>query len=119
MDITSWTSEEDIEMLFRHSKSNYDHAATLISKFLPAASENAPSDEGTESSFIAFWDRNIRTIMETLVPQGTTIQNSNRNTSTYTLRPDFSFLFGHVCLFRERRNQPLISTIPEPSFMTN
>ncbi|KAF8728505.1 hypothetical protein AX14_006561 [Amanita brunnescens Koide BX004] len=48
-----------------------------------------PPSSGTECAFVSFWDANIRGIVELLIPEGTSIRNSNRHTETRNLRPDF------------------------------
>lgn len=90
---------EDINILFRISDT--ESAYEFITKTLGSPiRNNPPSREGTEYSFVHFWDDNIRSLLEILISNGTTIRNSSQNMSTPGKRPDFGFILGHVCPFR-------------------
>ncbi|KAI6045162.1 hypothetical protein EDC04DRAFT_2889346 [Pisolithus marmoratus] len=64
-----------------------------------AVLKSAP-DNGTEYSFVSFWDHNIRDILQSIVPTGHAIRNSNLFTSTKLYCPDFGFLLKQLCPFR-------------------
>ena len=78
--------KDDVEKLFRISDEEISEALHLL--FYNAVVRAAPPDNGTESSFISFWDDNIRRVLEVLVPFGTSVRDSNNNTSSLKLRPD-------------------------------
>ena len=65
-----------------------------------------PPSSGTECAFVSFLDANIRGIVELLIPEGTSIRNSNRHTEMRNLRPDFGFLLGTACPFRGEEKGP-------------
>ena len=65
--------------LFRVSDVESSEILHLI--FYNAAVHPAPPDDGTEVSFISFWDDNIQKILELLVPSGKSIQDSSHHTS--------------------------------------
>lgn len=65
-----------------------------------------PPPDGTESSFHYFWDANIRNVLELLIPTGRSIRDSNENTETGRLRPDFGFLVNGLCTFRGEEKAP-------------
>jgi hypothetical protein len=89
---------KDISALFRIDyRERADGLCRLISY---ALMENPPDDNATENAFILFWDSNIRKVMETLIPGGVSIRDSNRHTSTKAQRPDFGFLYLNICPFR-------------------
>jgi hypothetical protein len=102
-DITDWTTEADVGMLFRRDE--HETAHTLFSTFLAPICGPSPSENGTKASFIAFWDNNIRRVLERIVPRGTAIRSS-KQTSTSSMRPDFGFLLGQVCAFRGEEKSP-------------
>jgi hypothetical protein len=92
-DIVDRTSEEDVQMLFRRSELEL---STLSIKLCSAVLEDPPSDDASELSFLYFWDRNIQTVVQTLIPLGKVIRNSS------SMEPDFGFVHGGACLFRGR-----------------
>ena len=65
-------------------------------------------DTGTESSYISFWDQNIRYLL-TFVLNGQAIQGSNQNTSTALQMPDFGLLVNGICIFRGEGKVPSYS----------
>jgi hypothetical protein len=71
-----------------------------------AVATPAPDSGGTEMSFIGFWDNNI---ICAILPPSKTIRNSNRDTSTGLLRPDFGVLTQGICIFRGEENSPTCS----------
>jgi hypothetical protein len=89
---------DDVERLFRVSDAESSELLHLT--FYNAAVQPAPPEDGTEASFISFWDANIREILEMLVPFGKSIRDSSHHTSTLTNRPDYGFLKDNVCPFR-------------------
>ncbi|CAI2185039.1 13028_t:CDS:2 [Funneliformis geosporum] len=90
---------EDLNILFRISDT--EDAYEFITKTLSAPiRNNPPSREGTEYSFVSFWDINIRFPLEQFIPDGISIRNSSQKMSTFGKRPDFGFILNHVCPFR-------------------
>jgi hypothetical protein len=96
--------QEDLELIFRLSETQ--KCPTLDTFFYNAVFKGPPPDSGTESAFIVFWDRNVREILEVLVPQGNSIRNTSHNTSTRASRPDYGFLLNNVCAFRGEEKSP-------------
>ncbi|KAE9392328.1 hypothetical protein BT96DRAFT_1023651 [Gymnopus androsaceus JB14] len=60
----------------------------------------------TEDGYHQFWDDNIRKALETLIPEGECIRNSNYDKETYNARPDFGFLITKRCVFRGEEKGP-------------
>ena len=67
--------------------------------FFSAVSTPPPSP-GTEHSFVYFWDLNIRSILERLLPDAKVLRNSNQHTSTRIARPDHALLYRYICIWR-------------------
>jgi hypothetical protein len=97
---TDFCTREDVELLFRAEDSE-----SLLDRFYFTVLD-APPAEGTENSFISFWDKNARNILEFLVPGGRSTRNSNLHTATMLLRPDYAFLIGNLCPFRGEEKAP-------------
>ncbi|CAG8592888.1 6332_t:CDS:2 [Diversispora eburnea] len=92
-------TSEDLNILFRVSET--ESAYKFIAKILCAPIlNNPPPREGTEDSYVSFWDVNIRFPLEFLISDGISIRNSSYNTSTFSKRPDFGFILNNVCPFR-------------------
>jgi hypothetical protein len=47
--------------------------------------------DGTEASFISFWDVNIRWILEYLIPEGKSIRDSSEDTEQESYGPIMGF----------------------------
>lgn len=98
LDSLNWCSSSVLEGLFHvdesRSASELLHLLTIAIKCRP------PPNDGTESSFHSFWDKNIGDILLGLVPNCRQIRDSNNPTSAYLERPDFGLLFRLICLFR-------------------
>ena len=102
-----------------------DHAARLFcvsdvesSKilhliFYNATVHPAPPDDGTEVSFISFWDNNIRKILELLVPSGKSIRDFSHHTSAQKNGLDYGFLKDNVCPFQGEEKPPNSSDDPK------
>ncbi|KAM6493366.1 hypothetical protein JOM56_011500 [Amanita muscaria] len=90
----------DVELLFRPGSSN-----PAFYKIFSAVAD-APPTTGTETSFIQFWDNNVRFLLELLVPGGRSIRNSNQHTATGSLRPDYAFIVSKLCTFRGEEKAP-------------
>jgi hypothetical protein len=103
--------QEDVEKLFRVS--DVDTSILLHQFFYNAAFKCAPLDNGAEASFISFWDRNVREILEVLLPQGKSIRDSNLQTSARKLRPDYGFLMDNFCPFRGEETSLSSNTNPK------
>jgi hypothetical protein len=95
---------DDVERLFRVSDS--EASDMLYLTFYNAVVQPTPPEDGTEPSFISFWDYNIRRILELLVPTGKSIRDSSCHTSTQKSRPDYGFLKNNVCPFRGEEKPP-------------
>jgi hypothetical protein len=91
-------------MLFRIDYE--ERAEGLYALFYAGLTDNPPNHDATENAFISFWDGNIRKIMQSLIPGGVSIRDSNRHTSTAAQRPDFGFLYLNVCPFRGEEKSP-------------
>ena len=95
---TAMCSESDLERLFRVSE---DEEADYLWTILKLAIvSGAPDGDGTEASFISFWDDNIRKIFNVTFAPNKVIRDSNRDTSTARQRPDFGILKNGICTFR-------------------
>ena len=88
-------SQDDVASVFRVVP-NPDPNFTL---FFQAAS-SPPPPQGTEYAYVHFWDSNIRTILERLLPAAKILRNSSHHTSTANLRPDFALLLAALCVLR-------------------
>jgi hypothetical protein len=90
---------DDINMLFRID--DHERADGLCCTFYLAIMDSPPGNYATEGTFVSFWDGNIRNIMETLIPAGTSIRD--RPTSQH---PNFGFLYFNTCPFRGEETSP-------------
>ena len=91
---------DDIEHLFR-----VGHSHTQLDRFFWTIMGNPPCG-GTEASFHHFWDKNIREVVECLVPTGRSIRNSSEHTVTMTCHPDYAFLIDNLCPFQGEEQSP-------------
>ena len=101
----------DVGKLFRISDEETSEPLHLL--FYNAVVRPAPPDNGTESSFISFWDDNIRRVLEMLVPLGRSVRGSNHNTSTLKIGPDYGFIIENVCPFRGEEKSPTSNDDPK------
>jgi hypothetical protein len=99
--LDDFCTRSDVELLFRLGVSNI-----LSDKIVVALVEGSPPMDGTENSFHSFWDRNLRDILEIILPRGRSIRNSHQNTETGVLRPDYAFLLKLLALFRGEEESP-------------
>lgn len=93
--------EADAKVLFRIGS----HRTRIASEILSIISQGPPPDNGTESSFIFFWDFNIRRILE-LLTQTEKVFVTRLRISTGYLRPDYGFLLNKLCVFRGEEERP-------------
>jgi hypothetical protein len=100
IDVENFCTSDDVNVLFRAGYGN-----TPLDKFFFAAAD-APPTYGTEDSFIHFWDKNVRDILELILPQGRSTRNSSQHTATGSLRPDYAFLLNKLCPFRGEEKAP-------------
>jgi len=91
-------SRDDLLQLFRSSE--VEEADAIATRAKSAMSLDVPPANGTERSYISFWDQHIALIISQLVSQGQPIRNSHQNTDTASLRPDYGYVIGGVCVFR-------------------
>ncbi|KAN0080641.1 hypothetical protein V8E54_003845 [Elaphomyces granulatus] len=91
---------EDVELLFRVG--GYSHISSNILRVI----YDSPPPDGTENSFIFFWDQNVRRFLELLIPNGKSIRDSSEHTATGDLRPDYGFLLNNLCAFRGEEKAP-------------
>jgi hypothetical protein len=90
-------SLSDVHQLFRSSE---EEQADLLWTIVKTALTFPPPDsDSTESAFHGFWDNNIRVLLDVAIT-GKTIRDSNNQTSTALLRPDFGVLIDGICVFR-------------------
>jgi hypothetical protein len=104
--LDDFCTQSDVELLFRLGVGN-----VLCDKIVAAIVEGSPPMDGTEGSSHSFWDRNLREILEIILPPGRSIRNSNRNAGTGDLRSDYAFLLKLFALFRGEEKSPIIETI--------
>jgi hypothetical protein len=110
MELYDIIQRRDVEMLFRIH--DYERAEGLYTRFHPGLADSPPNNDATESAFHTFWDANFRRIVESLIPGGISIRDSNRHTNTAARRPDFGFLYLNVCPFRGEEKSP--SNLDDP-----
>jgi hypothetical protein len=105
-------TEDDVRVLFdsRPGGGPLDEVFFTVAK--------SPPDSGTEDFFISFWDRNIRDILEIVVPAGRSLRNSNFNTATGNLRPDYGFLVDDRCVFRGEEKPPRSTDDPREELVS-
>ncbi|RUS15861.1 hypothetical protein BC937DRAFT_91879 [Endogone sp. FLAS-F59071] len=60
-----------------------------------------------EDGYHFFWDNNIRSLLERLVPMGRAIRNTSQSMSILNMRPDFGFIHSKVCPFRGEEKSDL------------
>jgi hypothetical protein len=72
-----------------------------------------PRNDGTEYSFVGFWDSCIRIPLETLIPDGETVRNSNKGTSTLNDRPDYALILSNACPFRGEEKASISTEDPK------
>ena len=97
-------SEGDLRRIFRFSEDEEsDYLWTILKATLVTS---APDKDGTEASFISFWDDNIRKIITHMVTPIKIIRDRSRSTSTASQRPDFGVLLEGVCAFRGEEKAP-------------
>jgi hypothetical protein len=93
-------TSDDVALLFRAG-----YGDTILDRYFFAVAE-APPAGGTYKSFYSFWDKNIRDILELLVPGGKSIRNGNQRTATMNMRPDYAFVVNKLCAFRGEERAP-------------
>lgn len=101
---------EKLKALFRVS--NDESAFPLLVEF-GYTLFFSPPEPGTESSFHSLWDINISLIIRTILSNGSSIRDSNKNTNTGLKRPDYGFLVNTYCLFRGEEKAPNSNDNPE------
>ena len=84
-------SPQDVRTLFKIGETPLD----LIGIYSAVAHPGPKS--GTDKAFISLGDKNIRNILELLIPSGTSIRSDKEAPN---MRPDFGFLLGTICPFR-------------------
>lgn len=82
-----------------------------VASYFPAAASPAPPSI-TEDGYHSFWDHNVASILQLLIPQGKCIRNSIWHAETRMLRPDFGFLINNLCVFRGEEKGPTTSGDP-------
>jgi hypothetical protein len=90
-------SAEEAKTLFRVSE---DESARPAERLFVPAIERIPPPSGTEDTFHGTMEDNIGWILKTLLPEGVSIRNSNRDSSTALKRPDYGFLMKGHCVVR-------------------
>ena len=97
-------SEDDLRRIFRVSED--EEADYLWAILKTAIVAGAPDGDGTNASFISFWDDNIRKILSATFAPNKIVRDNNRDTSTNRQRPNFGFLKHGVCIFRGEEKPP-------------
>lgn len=101
---TIMCSEDDLRRIFRVSEDEEaDYLWTILKTAIVAG---APDGDGTDASFISFWDDNIRKILNATFAPNKIVRDNNRDTSTNRQRPNFGFLKHGVCIFRGEEKPP-------------
>jgi len=91
-------SESDLQRIFRSSEDEEaDYLWTILKM---AIVTSAPDSDGTQASFISFWDDNIRKIISAIFTPSKIIRENNRGTCTALQRPNFGIVQRGVCAFR-------------------
>ncbi|GBB92862.1 hypothetical protein RclHR1_25710002 [Rhizophagus clarus] len=98
--VTDLCSLDDLRVLFRVSDTESATDFCIRAIFTPILNDKIPPDDGTENSFIGLWDTCIRNLLEHLIPDGISIRNSSKFTSTRDDRPDYGLILNNVCPFR-------------------
>lgn len=112
IDVQDICTRDDVKLLFRVGPGN-----TPLDKIFFAVADSPPIS-GTEDLFHSFWDKNVREVLELLIPSGKSIRNSNRHTSTKALRPDYAFLLNKLCPFRGEEKPPDSTDDPKKELST-
>ncbi|GBC04664.1 hypothetical protein RclHR1_00580029 [Rhizophagus clarus] len=90
-DLIDLYGPDHLGILFRVSET--ESALKLCFSMLAAPIfYKTPPTDGTEYSFVGFWDSNIRSPLEYLIPNCKSIRNSNKRTSTGDDRPDYALI---------------------------
>jgi hypothetical protein len=105
LDRVNWCSRATLEELFYVDDNR--SASELLHIFTVAIKSRPSSSDGTEASFIGFWDNNIGNILINLLPDCNRIRDSNHHTNTNLQRPDFGLLLDLICLFRGEEKPPV------------
>lgn len=100
IDVQDICTSDDVNLLFRAGDGN-----TPLDKLFFAVAE-APPISGTQRFFISFWDKNVRDVLELLLPSGRSMRDSSRHTATGNLRPDYAFILNKLCPFRGEEKAP-------------
>ena len=95
-------SEGDLETLFRVTE---EEEVDMLTSLMTAVHRLPPPMNGTEGSFIQFWDDNIRALLQEVFCSDTAIRDSNQGTSSCLCKPDFGFIIDGVCVFRGEEKQ--------------
>ena len=99
-------SRADVEVLFRSTEDETaDFITTVVKTILMLPN---PEDADTETSYISFWDRNIRHLL-TFVLNARAIRDGNQSTSTALQSPAFGLLVNGICVFRGEERAPSYS----------
>jgi hypothetical protein len=96
-------TQSDVRHLFRSSED--EQARFLWSIADHVITFSPPASDGTESSFHGFWDNNMRTLLDAAIVCKS-IRDSNDQTSTNLMRPDFGVLVNGFCAFRGEEKAP-------------
>lgn len=94
--------EEHVAILFKKGENDFFSPLSI----LQLAVIQSPSASGTEEYFRLFWDRNIKDVITVILEKADSIRNSNYNTETRNMRPDFGLLVKDVCVLRGKEKGP-------------
>ena len=112
-----YCSERDLEALFRVTEDE-EEEAHMLHTLIPAVYRLPPLMNGTEGSFIRFWDDNIRGLLEEVFTSYISVRDTDQGTSTGLCRPDFSFHLESVCVFRgEEKSNSSTGTHPREELL--
>ena len=93
-----------LPMMFNFS-SGLATVGTLLDRIFWAVEGSAPYGE-TQQDFIHFWDKNVREVVELLLPTGRSMCSSSGYAATVSCRPDCPFLINNLCPFRGGEESP-------------
>ncbi|EXX67225.1 hypothetical protein RirG_116310 [Rhizophagus irregularis DAOM 197198w] len=111
--VTVLCSLDDLRVLFRVSDTESATDFCIRAIFSPILNDKIPPDDGTEYSFVGLWDNCIRNLLEYLIPDGVSIRNCSKFSSTRDDRPDYGLILNNVCLFRGEEKSPTSTEDPK------
>ncbi|CAI2164427.1 13524_t:CDS:2 [Funneliformis geosporum] len=105
-------TENDLNIIFRISEeqTSFFLLSQLVGQII---TKNAPPSNSTEDTYHLFWDLNIRSPLELLIPNGISVRNTSQHISTANKRPDYGFIVGQICTFRGEEKPEMSNEDPK------